>query len=133
MEIRLKDAQDFFDNLVEPAFNNFKVGEPDFLKIYSLASALFHISEWVIEHNKIDVQNKFGTAINTYGELWRVVEKQITDAGFIRDLNNAGKHVKITFKPSTDMLHAANTVIETTGYGNGPYGTGPYGGVKQSK
>lgn len=136
-EQRLDNTRRYFDEITETAYRQFMNGEVTFLVIYSMASGLFHIAEWMCHHDLHKVQAKFGSHIDSPAALWhQVVEKNISDAGFIRDLNNAAKHAKLSFDPtkpgrggpSTGMHHAANTYISTTGWGEGGYGTGPYGG-----
>lgn len=134
--LRLENTRDYFDEITEQAYRQFMDGEVTFLVIYSMANGLYHIAEWLCLHDLSKVQAKFGMQIDTASALWhQVVEKNITGAGFIRDLNNAAKHAKLRFDPSkpkkggpsTGMHHAANTFISTSGYGTGGFGRGPYG------
>lgn len=93
-------------------------------------------------HEEVNVKAKYGAQISSAGQLWNdVVERQIADAGFIRDLNNAAKHVKLSFNPqkpkrgdpSTSMHFAANTFISTSAYGVGGFGGGGFGGAPEVK
>ncbi|WLS11919.1 hypothetical protein Q9314_28235 (plasmid) [Shinella sumterensis] len=136
---RLENTRDYFENITKAAYRQFMAGEVTFLAVYSLATGLYHIGEWMCVHDLAKVQAKFGAGIVKSADLWhQVVEKHVPDAGFIRDLNNAAKHAKLTFPtkkggPSTAMHHSANTFIQTTGYGEGGYGEGPYGGGPEVK
>lgn len=140
---RLENTRDYFENITEPAYRAFKSGEVTFLTIYSLAAGLYHIHEWTWLHDEPKVRQKFGAGITSAGDLWhKVVEQNVSDAGFIRDLNNAAKHAKLRFDParapqrggpSTTMHHAANTHVEISGWGEGAYGVGPYGGARVAK
>lgn len=136
---RLENTRDYFENITKAAYRQFVSGEVTFLVVYSLTTGLYHIGEWMCVHDLAKVQGKFGTAILKSTDLWhQVVEQQVPDAGFIRDLNNAAKHAKLNFPtkkggPSTAMHHSANTFIQTTGYGEGAYGEGPYGGSPEVK
>lgn len=139
---RLENARDYFENITEAAYKQFMHAEVNFLVVYSMAAGLYHIGEWICFHDQAKVQAKFGNQITSAGELWaNVVEPSITDAGFIRDLNNAAKHAKLRFDPnkpkkgdpSTNMHHAANTMISMSGFGDGGYGQGTYGGTADVK
>ena len=99
-----------------------------------MAAGLYHIAEWMCEHDLANVQAKFGAAITTPAQFWhQIVMPSVTDAGFVRDLNNAAKHARLRFAarggPSTAMHHSANTFIQTSGYGEEGYGNAPYGGA----
>jgi len=136
METRLSNARDFFAHITEPAYMRFKDGEVTFLIAYSMAAGLYHIAEWVWYHDKVKVIAKFGSTITSSSDLWLLIETKITNAGYIRDFNNAAKHVKLTFdpkkktkrNPSTGMHYAANTMLTTSAYGEGGFGRGAFGG-----
>ncbi|WP_318903234.1 hypothetical protein [Sinorhizobium medicae] len=137
---RLENTRDYFENITRPAYEQFKNGKVTFLVVYSMAAGLYHIAEWMCEHDLAKVQAKYGAAITAPGQLWHhVVASNVTDAGFVRDLNNAAKHARLRFAPpgrggpSTAMHHSANTFIQTSGYGDGGWGNGPYGGAPEVK
>jgi hypothetical protein len=141
-EQRLCNSRDYFDEITEKAYRQFMDGKVTFLTVYSMATGLFHIAEWICLHDLPKVQAKFGTHVDSAAALWhQVVENTIPDAGFIRDLNNAAKHAKLRFDPSkpkkgdpsTGMHHAANTLISIAGWGEGGYGIGPWGGSTDVK
>lgn len=139
---RLDNSRSYFDEITEKAYRKFMDGEVTFLTVYSMATGLYHIAEWVCLHDLPKVQAKYGIHVDSAAALWhQVVENTIPDAGFIRDLNNAAKHAKLRFDPSklkkgdpsTGMHYAANTHISMTGWGEGGYGTGPFGGSPEVK
>lgn len=141
-EQRLDNTRRFFDEITEKSYRQFMDGEVSFLVIYAMAYGLYHMADWMGHHDISSVQAKFGIHINNGGALWHeIVEKNIPDAGFIRDLNNSAKHAKLSFDPakprkggpSTGMHHAANTFISMTGWGVGGYGVGPFGGTPEVK
>lgn len=134
---RLESARDYFDNIVEPGYQAFMNERTTFLIVYSMANGLYHFSEWLCFHHRDKIKAKYGSSVDTGGALWAsVIEQRVTDAGFIRDLNNAAKHTKLRFDPnkpknsdpSTGMHYAANTHIYTAGFGEGGYGEGAWGG-----
>lgn len=118
---RLLSARDFFEEVTVPAYDRFMREPSTFLTTYSLAYGLFHLHEWLWHYKKAEIQAKFGTSITTAGKFWKhVVEAQVSDAGLIRDMHNAAKHVEITRDPSTTMLHSANThIVFSSVGGNG--------------
>jgi hypothetical protein len=141
MERRLTNARDYFDNITAAAYQQFMGNEVTFLTAYSMASGLFHIAEWIWQHDGPKVQAKFGQQIGSHGDLWRYVESLIPDGGLIRDMNNAAKHVKLSFDPnkptrrdpSTTMYYAANTSISSTAWSDGSFGHATWGGAPEVK
>jgi len=135
---RLENTRDYFKHITQEAYRQFMDGKVTFLVIYSMATGLYHIAEWMWLHDHPKVKEKFGSEIDSAGALWhKVVEREVPGAGLIRDLNNAAKHAKLKFRknggPSTSMHYAANTFIYTSDYGTGRYGVGGYGGAREVK
>jgi hypothetical protein len=139
-ELRLLDDRDYFDHIAEPAYRQFKDGEVTFLVAYSMAAGLYHIAEWVWYHDEAKVKVKF-PGVTSGGALWEEVEKAVPDAGLIRDMNNAAKHVKLSFDPnkpkkrdpSTTMYYAANSSISTGGFDSASFDAKAFDGEKQFK
>lgn len=98
----------------------------------NLATSLYHFHEWLYFDFRAKLENEFGASFGTAGTFWHAVEGKDTRFGYIRDVANASKHVRIGQPnkplPSTGMTHIANTVIVVTAYGHGAYGAGRYGG-----
>ena len=139
---RLQSARDYFDNITTPAYQQFKNDRTTFLIVYSMASGLFHLAEWLFFYKEAEVKTKYGQNITSAGALWhQVIEPSVLDAGFVRDLNNAAKHTKLSFNPhkpgkggpSTTMYYAANTSISTSGWSEGGFSEGPFGGAATAK
>ncbi|BAV46560.1 Tol biopolymer transport system, periplasmic component-related protein [Mesorhizobium loti] len=129
---KLVSARDYFEEVVTPAFNLYFASAANFQTIYAMTTSLYHFHEWMWHYHKAQLQTTYG--VTSAGGLWHnVVEQNVNEAGFIRDLNNASKHVELLPRgrnpPSTPMHHSANTVIMTSGWGQGSYGAGPYGGT----
>lgn len=126
---RLETPRDYFDNITTVAYQQFLQSEVTFLVVYSMAAGLFHIAEWVHFHDQVRVKAKYGAQITSQAKLWHdVIELAIPEAGFIRDLNNAAKHVRLRFDPqksgtgpSTNTHFAANTFIQTARGDGGGY------------
>ena len=73
----------------------------------------------MFEYHRADLEKLYGRPLPNKGEFWGVVESADKRFGFIRDLANAAKHVRLKFTgraaPSTSMTHIANPSIQVTG------------------
>jgi hypothetical protein len=127
--VTLKDAKDFFAEVVGPSVREFLSSPTTFRSAFSVVTALFHAHEWIYEFNRPEVEKHFGRVFKSAQEFWGFIETEVPQAAFIRDLANVSKHVRLSFKPSTSMTHIANTSIQSVGYGVGAYGQGRYGGT----
>jgi hypothetical protein len=128
----LSSAADYFAHVVRPNEAAFFGGPSTFAAALNLATSLFHFHEWLFNDFKAKLEAEFGTKFSDRGAFWQAVQANDPRFGYIRDVTNASKHVKIGEpgkpRPSTGMTHIANTEIITLGYGMGGYGQGPYGG-----
>ncbi len=124
----MSSAGDYFAEIVEPTVHEFQTTPSTFKTAFATATALFHAHEWLWEHNRADLEAFYGQTFDSPGKFWSLVETQVPHAGYMRDVANASKHVRIDRRPSTGMSHIANTHIQSTGYGMGAYGAGRYGG-----
>ena len=122
----LSDPKIFFDEVAKPSFDEFMVKTSSFRTAFNAATALFHLHEWLWEFKRAEVETKCGQTFAKKGDFWQFIEAQLPRMGFVRDLANASKHVRLTIKPSTSMTHIANTTIQTVGFGEGAYGVGRY-------
>ncbi|NUJ81167.1 hypothetical protein HUN39_14205 [Methylocystis sp. FS] len=132
---QLSDAGSYFEYVLKPNKEAFFGAPSNFASTVNLASSLFHFHEWMYKSFKSRLEAEFNTIFPTAGTFWGVVEGTDPRFGYIRDVANASKHVKIGEhgrpRPSTGAHHMANTHIVVLGYGQGGYGTGPYGGGLQ--
>jgi hypothetical protein len=124
----LDDARDFFEKIVKPSVEDYLDTPSQFRTAFNAATALFHMHEWLYEFKKPELEMKYKTKFPKKGDFWGHVETLVQSSKYIRDLANASKHVRLTMRPSTSMTHIANTVIQSTGWGEGGYGVGRYGG-----
>jgi hypothetical protein len=128
----LTGAEAYFLDVLTPNKKAFFEAPSTFATAINLATALYHFHEWLFDEFKPQLETELGMTFAGKGALWQAV--QISDArfGYIRDVANASKHVKIGGPghppPSTGMTHIANTHIVSTAYGQGGYGAGRYGG-----
>lgn len=128
---KLTSARDYFDEVLKPSKAQFFRTKSSFKNLYAMTNSLYHFSEWMWHYHGPALTQKFGAAVTSAGSLWaEIVEKQVPDAGLIRDLNNASKHVTLTIKPrnrggpSTTMHHSANTEITVSSFDSGAFGEG---------
>lgn len=124
----MSNAKDYFGEIVEPTVGDFLANASSFRTTFETATALFHAHEWLWQHDRAALEAHYVQAFAKPKDLWNFIETQVPSAGYIRDVANASKHVRIDWRPSTGMSHIANTHIVTTGYGVGAYGAGRYGG-----
>lgn len=124
----MSSAHDYFAEIVEPTVNEFQTTPSTFKTAFAVATALFHAHEWLWQHNRPDLEAHYERTFGSAGKFWEFVESQVGLAGYMRDVANASKHVKIDRRTSTGMSHIANTHIESSSYGTGSYGRGRYSG-----
>jgi len=122
-------AEDYFVKVVKPNMDVFFQQPSNFATTVNLATSLFHLHEWLFDGFQQELESLFNSPFNSSGQFWKAVEGTNAKFGYIRDVTNASKHVKIgKFPTSTGMNHMANTHLISTSYGQGGYGEGPYGG-----
>jgi len=131
---RSTGAADYFRYVLKPNKEAFFGTSSTFASALNLATSLYHFHEWLFEEFKLQLDAEFGTTFGGKGAFWQAVEAENTLFGYIRDVTNASKHVKIDRRASTGMTHIANTYIITigsggygvgSGYGQTFYGGGP--------
>ena len=125
-ETSLTDAKEYFEQIVAGNVDDFLKEPSTFRLAFNAAASLFHQHEWLFECKKSELENKFGVAFAHKHDFWQHVQTLVPEAGYIRDLANASKHVKLTIRPSTNMSHIANTVIQTSSFGTSAYGVSRY-------
>lgn len=123
----MNSARMFYDLIVTPACKEFFDTQSSFRTMFNVATALFHMRDWLYVHNRTELEKHFQLTFASGSKLWHHIEQQESKAKYIRDVANASKHVVLTIRPSTTMTHIANTYIESSTYGAGGYGTGRYG------
>ena len=125
-ETSLTDAKEYFEQIVIGNVDDFLRNPSTFRLAFNAASSLFHQHEWLFECKQSEIESKLGATFSKKGDFWQHVETLVPEAKYIRDLANASKHVKLTIRPSTNMTHIANAVIQTSSFGSGGYGVSRY-------
>jgi hypothetical protein len=135
----IQTPQDYWDHILVLDYNDCMASADDLRLAFHCAVSLFHMTDWVyITHkSKIDASFRFkdkaGTTrpVSNEKEFANALRDIHADFELIRQIANTAKHLKLT-NTSTHpnaQSHAANTAIQSTGYGQGGFGQGPYGGT----
>ncbi len=138
-------SADFWSAMVIPDCIESRANQADLRCALHAANSLFHMHDWVFHSHKIVIQPNLPKpkykltytdisrnikSVWSHQEFANALEQQNNEFGRIRGIANAGKHLKLTdIRPVQNApSDAANTRIQTTGYGQGGYGQSPYGG-----
>ncbi len=125
--------------MVEPDYAECVARPADLRAAFHAAISLFHMHDWMWRTHESTVSANF-TLIDGNGRQVRVhdaasfassLEQQCEDFGRIRSIANAAKHLELRdIRPVPNAAsHAANTAVQTTGWGQGGFGKGSYGGA----
>src|SRR5690242_13353187 len=106
---RLQSTEDFFELVVHPNFVEFSSDRLSFQRLVNCLETLYHMHEWVYEHDKTYASAEWGVPLSAKWEVWKYVESQIPLAKYVRDNANSAKHVKLTKNPATGAHFFANT------------------------
>jgi hypothetical protein len=117
----LDTARKYYDEVLKAQYDEFFTQPATFRNLINLASSLFHFHEWLFVEFSPELQIKFGQPqpIANASAFWKLVEATNSKFGFVRDIANASKHVKLTRNPSTTITHMANTVIQVAKWDTG--------------
>ena len=118
----ISDALIFLEQVMEPNVDEFVRNPKSFRLAFNAATSLYHFPEWLFETRKEATQKALSQklcktknfTINEHNHIWRVAECLVEDAGFIRDLANSSKHVRLNRSGATSVTHIANTTIQTS-------------------
>jgi hypothetical protein len=110
----LDSARKYYDWVLKKQYDDFFNNPADFRLLINLCMSLFHFHEWLFEEYPSELQTEFSQSqpIRNAGAFWGLVEVRDRRFGFVRDIANASKHVRLTIRPSTTMTHIANTEIQ---------------------
>jgi hypothetical protein len=137
---QFKTASDFWSKMVVPDYEEYCEKSADLRAALHAAISLFHMADWVFHAHEGAVKAAF-TFSDKNGAVQPVscaehfatsLEQRCDDFGRIRGIANATKHLRLNpsgIRPVRNApRNAANTLVQTTGFGEGGYGQGPYGG-----
>jgi hypothetical protein len=139
--VQFKTARDFWDSMVVPDYKEYCEDRADLRLALHVAISLFHMADWVFHTHEQVVKvtytfkdkNENTQNVRCSGEFATALEQNCDDFARIRGIANAAKHLQLSssgIRPVTNApSHAANTHIQSTGYGVGGFGQGPYGGA----
>lgn len=133
-------AADFWTGMVVPDCTDYRAHPNDLRRALHSAISLFHMHDWIFYTHQSDVTSNF-TYIDKVGtckpvlnaeEFANSLEQSNEDFGRIRGIANAGKHLQLRqsgIRPVQNApSNAANTRIQTTGWGQTGFGQGPFSG-----
>jgi hypothetical protein len=112
----LDTASKYYSELLRPEYQEFFSAAATLRSAFNLATNLFHYHEWLFDQHRSELEAHFGKPLLSHGAFWNEVENADRRFGFIRDLANASKHVRLTRRPSTSMTHVANTVLSVAAF-----------------
>ena len=134
-------SAEFWSEMVAPDFDEYLANTGDLRVALHLAISLFHMADWVYHSHETAVKASFTfmdknnnvQTITCSDNFANALEQLCEDFGRIRGIANSAKHLKLRQSSVRSVQnapsHAANTYVETTGYGVGGYGVGGYGGT----
>jgi hypothetical protein len=108
----LDSACKYYSEILKAEYDEYFAAPATLRSAFNLAKNLFHFHDWLFEDHRKELEAHFGMQLAHPATFWAGVEKIDNRFGFIRDLANASKHVRLTHRPSTSMTHIANTFIE---------------------
>ena len=131
----IDSAHKYYLEILKPQHEEFFAAPATLRGAFNLATALFHFHEWLYEFHKADLEAHFGTKLPTKGAFWARVESADSKFGYVRDLANASKHVRLTQRPSTDVHHVANTSFQVAAFDSASFDSSAFetGGIKMKE
>jgi hypothetical protein len=135
----ITDCRSFWREIVVPDYNDFNANIDDLRRAFHCAISFFHLSDWVYVAHKAHIDANF-TFRERHGVARPVIDEKTfanalgdlhPDFDLIHGIANSAKHLVLTNRrphPAAPS-HAANTRVQSTGFGEGGYGMGPYGGT----
>ncbi|SOE18217.1 hypothetical protein SAMN05877838_3135, partial [Hoeflea halophila] len=115
----LSHAEDYFLEVLTPNKKAFFNTSSTFATALNLATSLFHFHEWLFDEFRPDLEIHYGIPLSSKGRFWQITQNSNSKFGYIRDVTNASKHVRIGgagHQTSTGMTHIANTHIVAAGW-----------------
>jgi hypothetical protein len=135
----IQDYRAYWRDVVEPDYNDFNAKIDDLRRAFHCAITLFHMCDWVYVAHKPYIDSTFAYKDKNGASQSVSNEKGFADAirdlypefQLIRGIANSAKHLELKQLGShpASPSHAANTRVQSTGYGEGRYGQGPFGGT----
>ena len=115
VQASIRTPSEFRNQIMEPDYEAFVQAPTDLRLAFHAATSLFHLRDWVAWAQSIPRSH-----------LQRELEARCEYFGLIRDVANAGKHLKLTIS-STSMAEAGEVQLSkfgVFGYGISPGGYG---------
>jgi len=138
--VRFDSPKEFWTHIVVPDYDEFTANIDSLRYAFRCAISLFHMVDWVyIAHDQtINKAFKFKDrktnklkAVSNEKEFANALSDNHPDFELIRQIANTAKHLSLrSSSPHPDApSNAANTAVQSTGWGQGRWGQGPWGGT----
>lgn len=113
-QLVLDNSRKFYDWVLRKQYDDFFNNDTTYQHLINLDYSLFHFHEWLFNEFEsiLHIELETNQTFSSPGQFWGAVESTNQKFGFIRDIANASKHVRLTRSPSTTMSHMANTNIQ---------------------
>jgi hypothetical protein len=130
---RLRTPADFWREILKPDCDAYFASPADLRLALHAAISLFHMHDWIFASRKAQVCHAFAITPGKdarASKFANALEQVNDDFGRIRSVANAAKHLALDNRRpvQSPANSAANTLVQSTGWGEGGYGKGPYGG-----
>lgn len=132
------DCAEYWNEILVPDFDDFIKQIDDLRKAFHCAISLFHMCDWIYVFYGLQVCSSFTYKDNN--DATQAVSDEKTFANALRDLcpefelirgiANSAKHLQLrgTGGHPASPSNAANTRVQSTGWGEGGFGMGPWNG-----
>jgi hypothetical protein len=139
VHLTVRDCAEFWEHILVPDFDDCRNHPDDLRKAFHCAISLFHMSDWIFVSYQAQVSSSF-TYNDRNGAPQPVVSEQTFATALrdfcgefelIRGIANSAKHLQLRSlgRHLDSPSHAANTRVQSTGWGSGGFGMGPYSGT----
>ncbi|PLX39572.1 MAG: hypothetical protein C0606_03475 [Hyphomicrobiales bacterium] len=135
---RVKESEDYWEKIVKPDYTDFFAHLDDIRRAFHLSVSLLHLADWIYVAHKSAIDGTFtfkdasqqDRPVDSVPTFANALGDNCEEFELIRGIANASKHLSLTRpgRSANSPIHAANTSVQTTGYGQGGFGMGPYGG-----
>lgn len=118
----------YWINMVGMDLVDFSNNEDDLRRAFHCAISLYHMHDWIFVAHKQQVMALFD--VTDERQFSEKLRKQHKSFELIARIANSGKHLALR-SSGPAPTNAANTQVQSTGYGVGGYGAGAYGGTRR--
>jgi hypothetical protein len=136
--MNITTSQEFWAEMVIPDCEDYRKNVASLRHAFHSAISLFHLHDWIFTSHRNTVstfqysdKSSAKKRVKTASDFANYLERSNTNFGLIRGVANSAKHLVLAY-PSpiqNSPSNAANTQVQSTGFGVGLYGAEPFGGT----